>query len=93
MSSPSPAGSMVANAVAAEIEIYTASFCSECKRAKNYMESKGIGYSECDIEKNIDKRREFYARSGKVIPLIFVRGQAMHGFDAQRFEALRTTHP
>lgn len=57
------------------------------------MESKGIGFAEYDIEKDIDKRREFYARGGKVIPLRFIRGQVMHGFDANRFETLRTTRP
>lgn len=91
MSSHSPSGGMVTGAVAAEIEIYTASYCGECKRAKHYMESKGIAFSDYDIEKDIDKRREFYARGGKVIPLVFVHGEAMHGFDVQRFEAMRAS--
>ncbi len=76
-------------AVAAEIEIYTASYCGECKRAKAYMRAKGIAFDERDIENDIDLRREFYARGGKAIPYLFVRGQAMHGFDIERFERLR----
>ncbi len=76
-------------AVAAEIEIYTASYCGECKRAKTYMYANGIAFDERDIEKDIERRREFYARGGKAIPYLFVRGQAMHGFDVERFERLR----
>lgn len=79
-----------ADAAAAEIEIYTASYCGECKRAKAYMHEKGIAFDERDVEKDIDRRREFYARGGKAIPYIVVRGQAMHGFDAEQFERLRS---
>lgn len=76
-------------AAAAEIEIYTASYCGECKRAKAYMHEKEIAFDERDVEKDIDRRREFYARGGKAIPYILVRGQAMHGFDVEQFERLR----
>jgi glutaredoxin len=79
-------------AVAAEVEIYTASYCSECKRAKAYMYANRIVFNEHDIEKDIERRREFYARGGKAIPYIFVNGQAMHGFDVERFERLRTAY-
>lgn len=73
-----------------DIAIYTASYCGECKRAKAYLRQNGIAFEEHDIEKDIERRREFYARGGKVIPYLFVRGQAMHGFNAEQFERLRS---
>ncbi|HLP82427.1 MAG TPA: glutaredoxin domain-containing protein [Nitrosomonas sp.] len=78
-----------AQAAPADIEIYTASYCSECKRAKAYLRKNGIAYDEYDIEKDIERRREFYARGGKAIPYLFVHGQPMHGFNIEQFERLR----
>lgn len=78
-------------AVQADIEIYTTSFCETCHVAKAYMKRQGIDYVEWDVEHDIDRRREFYARGGQGTPLIFVHGQVMHGFDAQRFEQLRAS--
>jgi glutaredoxin 3 len=71
------------------IELYSASYCGECARAKAYMKRKGIQFVDYDIENDIDKRREFYARGGVAIPLFFIHGEKMEGFDAQRFEFLR----
>jgi glutaredoxin len=86
---PAIGGGLISSAAAAEIEIYTASYCSECQRAKAYMKAADIAFTEYDIENDIARRREFYARGGKGIPLLFVGGRAMHGFDALQFEELR----
>jgi glutaredoxin len=71
------------------IQIYSASYCGECKRAKAYMEEKGIKFVDYDIESDIEKRREFYARGGRGIPLLIIRGEMMEGFDEELFEYLR----
>jgi glutaredoxin len=73
----------------AAVEIYTTSFCGTCKIAKAYMQRQGIAYTEHDIESDIERRREFYARGGTATPLIFVHGQRMQGFDVKEFEPLR----
>jgi glutaredoxin len=73
----------------AAVEIYTTSFCGTCKIAKAYMKRQGIAYTEHDIESDIERRREFYARGGTATPLIFVHGQRMQGFDVKEFEPLR----
>ena len=94
MSSVPGANAVVSDAEAREaapaIELYSAAYCGECKRAKTYMKDKGIEYVDYDIENDIDKRREFYARGGVAIPLFFIHGEKMEGFDAQRFESLRS---
>jgi glutaredoxin len=83
------AGHSVAFGSEPRIEIYAASYCSECAKAKFYLNSKHITYVEYDIEHNADYLREFYARGGKGIPYLFVNGRAMHGFDIAQFEQLR----
>ncbi|MDR1935087.1 MAG: hypothetical protein LBS49_05835 [Candidatus Accumulibacter sp.] len=75
----------------AQVEIYLATYCPESRRAKAYLDEQGIDYVEYDVEKDLDRRKEFYARGGQGIPLLFVRGEAMHGFDVQTFERLLNT--
>ena len=60
----------------AEIEIYTSPFCGFCHAAKKLLEKKGVAYTEIDIMKKSDKRREMTERSGKSsVPQIFVDGE------------------
>lgn len=72
----------------ARVEIYTASYCSDCKQAKAYMKTHNITFDEYDIEHDLVRRKEFYARGGKGVPFIVVKGRMMHGFDAGLLEAL-----
>ncbi len=81
--------SFIACATTDKVEIYTASYCSECQRAKTYLRDKGIAFIEYDVEKDRAHLREFYARGGRGIPYLFVNGRAMHGFDVERFGRLR----
>ena len=80
---------LITTANAADIEIYTASYCSECKTAKAYLTTNDIAFDEHDVEHDLMQRKVFYARGGKGVPLLFVKGQMMHGFEAQQFESLR----
>ena len=81
--------SLIGSASAAEVEIYTASYCSDCKTAKAYLKAHDIAFDEHDVEHDLLQRKVFYARGGKGVPLLFVKGKMMHGFDAQQFESLR----
>ena len=77
------ANPFMSSANAAEVEIYTASYCSDCKRAKAYLKAHAIVYDEHDVEHDLVRRKEFYQRGGKGVPLLFVKGQMMHGFDVE----------
>ena len=74
----------------ADIEIYTTSRCGYCKQAKEYMDERGIEYLEKNVEVDIELRKEFRARGGRGVPYFFVYGEPMRGFDAARFEKLRS---
>jgi len=71
-----------------EIRIYTTQWCGICKKAKQYMQSKGITYVEHDVEKDSAARREFRALGGRGVPLITIGQEKMMGFTPQRFEGL-----
>lgn len=74
----------------AEVQIYTTQTCSECLRAKHYLRANGIAYKEFDVEGDMALRKKFYAIGGKAVPLLFVRGRRMEGFDPTEFNRLYT---
>lgn len=70
------------------IILYAADWCGACRAAKRYMDGKGIGY----LERNVDEPRwqeEMYSKAGRGgIPVIDIEGQIMRGFNERRFQAL-----
>lgn len=66
----------------AEIEIYTTPICPFCIRAKALLDKKGVNYSEINVMKHPEKRREMEQRSGgHTVPQIFIDGKAIGGCD------------
>ena len=74
----------MSSANATEVEIYTASYCSDCKRAKAYLNAHAIVFDEHDVEHDLVQRRAFYARGGKSVPLLFVKWQMTQGFNVEQ---------
>ncbi len=70
------------------VTIYTTDWCHVCKKAKRYMNDESIQYTERDIEKSRKAKREFDRLGGKGVPVIVVGEKKMHGFSAQKLDAL-----
>ncbi|MDZ7737016.1 MAG: glutaredoxin family protein [Gammaproteobacteria bacterium] len=70
------------------VTIYTTDWCRVCKKAKRYMDSEDIQYTEHDIEKSRKARHEFDRLGGKGVPVILVGKQKMHGFSAQKLDSM-----
>ena len=63
------------------VVVYTTSWCSVCKRAKSWMNQKGIAYDERDIESSTDYAREMRALNPRgSIPTFDVEGTVLVGF-------------
>ena len=70
----------------APLIMYSAEWCGYCTRARNYFRSNNIPFTEKDIEKSDQARREHKQAGGRGVPLL-VRGDAkLNGFSEQRFE-------
>jgi glutaredoxin len=44
--------------------IYTTSWCGSCKKAKEYLKSLGVNYTEYNVGRNKDKKKEQLEKSG-----------------------------
>lgn len=76
------------------ITIYTASWCGVCKKAKAYMKSKGIAYTERDVEKDPGAKAEVARKTGGAtgVPVLDVSGEIMVGFQQAAFDEMVARH-
>ncbi|WP_110948636.1 glutaredoxin family protein [Pseudomonas bohemica] len=76
---PSQAVSTQAQAQA-KVVLYATDWCGYCKQTRRFLDSKGIPYTEFDIEKSKEGRKAYEALGGRGIPLIDVNGTLIRGF-------------
>jgi len=67
----------------AKIEIFSAPDCGYCRRAKELLDSKGLGYQELDIAADPAQLEELRRRlpRSKAIPQIFIDGDHIGGYE------------
>lgn len=70
------------------VVMYATSWCPYCRKARNYFRDNGIPFTEYDIEKNAQARREYDALGARGVPVILVGKKRMNGFSAAGFEKL-----
>ncbi|MCL5966498.1 MAG: glutaredoxin family protein [Deltaproteobacteria bacterium] len=72
------------------IVIYTTSWCRDCRAAKAFLDGRGIGYEEVDIEKTPDAAQIVMKLNDgmRKVPTLDIEGTIVSGdqFDAARFE-------
>lgn len=77
----SPSSAVPAQAQAsAKVTLYATDWCGYCKQTRRFLDSKGIPYTEFDIEKSAEGRKAYEALGGRGIPLIDVNGTLIRGF-------------
>jgi glutaredoxin len=70
------------------VVVYTTSWCPVCKRAKQWMNARGVAYEEHDVEASSESARQMRAinpRGG--VPTFDVEGQVEVGFSADDLTA------
>jgi glutaredoxin len=71
----------------ADVVLYTTSWCPYCRKARDYLRSRGIDFIEYDIEKNKEaavRKRQLDNSSG--VPFAIINGRSIHGFSASAYE-------
>lgn len=68
------------------VEMYVTEWCGYCKKAQNYMNSRGIPYVAYDIEKDSAARQRHKDLGGRGVPLIIIGSNKMSGFSPETLE-------
>jgi mycoredoxin len=59
-----------------DIQVYTASWCRDCRAAKQFLDSNGIAYTEIDVDLNPAASEEVLRHVGKrAIPQLVIDGE------------------
>ncbi len=70
-----------------KIIMYGTSWCTYCKKAREYFREEGIRFIEYDVEKLPRRMREFKRLGGTGYPLILIgKNDQMRGFSISGFE-------
>ena len=70
------------------VTIYTADWCAYCHAAKQYLDQKGIKYTDKNVESDPKYAEESMTKSGqRGIPVRDIDGHIIVGFDRQRIDA------
>ncbi|HAF07637.1 MAG: glutaredoxin family protein [bacterium] len=73
----------------AVVKIYSTPTCPWCSRAKQYLSSKGIAYTDYDVSKDRNAAMEMIRKSGQQgVPVLDIDGNIVVGFDKERIDAL-----
>ncbi|MCB0350300.1 MAG: glutaredoxin 3 [Bdellovibrionales bacterium] len=64
-----------------EVTLYSADWCPYCNRAKKLLETKGVAYTEINVDQFPGKREEIVNKTGmKTIPQIFIGDHFVGGY-------------
>ena len=69
------------------VVMYSTSWCSACKAARDYLAQHNIPYEDHDVEHDSEAAEKFHSLGGNGVPLIIVNGKQMEGFDPEWIES------
>jgi glutaredoxin len=70
------------------VVLYSTEWCGYCDKAKRYFKRKKIRYTEFDIEKSSQGKRQYQKMGATGVPVILVGKQRMNGFSEVGFEKI-----
>lgn len=73
----------------ANIKIYSTPTCPWCKKAKAYLEEKGIAFESFNVAEDQKAQEEMIKISGQMgVPVLDIDGQVVVGFDKTKIDEL-----
>lgn len=72
-----------------KVTVYSTPTCPWCKRAKDYLKSRGVSFKDYDVSKDSSKADEMVRKSGQMgVPVITIGNQTIVGFDKNKIDNL-----
>lgn len=84
---------------AAQVTIYSTTWCAFCKTEKQYLDKLGVAYVEKDIEADKEAYNELMAKNGgsfQGVPVTDIAGELVLGFDRAKIDSVlkdKNIHP
>ncbi|MEO7905111.1 MAG: glutaredoxin domain-containing protein [Candidatus Saccharimonadales bacterium] len=76
---------------AAQVTIYSTTWCAFCKTEKQYLDKLGVAYVEKDIEADKEAYNELMAKNGgsfQGVPVTDIAGELVLGFDRAKIDSV-----
>lgn len=70
------------------VEIYTSETCHFCHAAKDFFDKNNVNYTEHNISKNMEARKDLMKKGIMSVPFMIINGEEMMGFDEQKVSNL-----
>ncbi|MGD8382367.1 MAG: glutaredoxin domain-containing protein, partial [Syntrophobacterales bacterium] len=81
------------NRTGLKVELYTTSWCPYCQKARDFFRSRGISFTEYDIEKDkAAAARKNRLDKKKGVPFAMINGRGIHGWSAAAYEQALQRH-
>ncbi|MES2281204.1 MAG: glutaredoxin family protein [Pseudomonadota bacterium] len=68
--------------------LYSATWCGYCRQARAHLASRGVAYTELDIDTPAGMASFAQVGGGKGVPLLMAGGQKVQGYSAQAYDSL-----
>jgi glutaredoxin-like YruB-family protein len=73
----------------AQVTIYSTPTCHFCHAAKEFFDANKVSYTDIDVAKDLDKRREMIEKSGQMgVPVISIGNETIVGFDEDKLREI-----
>lgn len=70
------------------VTVYTSSTCPYCISAKEYLNEKGVEFTEKNVQKDKDARKELMEMGHMGVPVLVIDGEEIVGFDKAKIDDL-----
>lgn len=70
-----------AKAAKKQVVLYATDWCGYCKEARSFLAKHDVRYTEFDIEKSPEGKREYDKLGMRGVPILVIDGKPLKGFD------------
>lgn len=82
------AKNMEDNKMSKNVVVFSSNTCGYCTMAKEYLNQKGIEFTEKNVSTDIEARKELMSKGFMGVPVIYVEDEVIQGFDKARLDTL-----
>lgn len=71
-----------------EVVLYATDWCGYCRKTRDFFKENNITYTEYDIEKSAEAKKNYDQLKGRGIPVVVINGKVIDGYNPTVMEKL-----